>query len=495
MTTIVHISDLHFGADHLFKSTDRDSLLTVLAKDIRQTVGQQPDCVVISGDLTTHGDPDGLKSAATFVKELAANLGVELNSFVIVPGNHEVDWPAVDNEKKRPTHTQDDLVRVGLANYKAFVVEAVFGRARDEFLTTFWSDGNVFVLGMNSCYFESRDNAGVGYINPAQLDLAEAEYKDRWERCHTRIAVLHHHLVPVTHANWRPDPRETSLTLNAPDILEWLAKHGFQIVLHGHQHQPFCATEVRRPYGREPYEVTVLGVGSVSARVDRLGPVRRNQYEIIQVTEGTARVLWRLGNSNAPNAFEDNRILDLPLKPVPPAVQLKVQGLGIQDFLWFNEIHWRDYFAKARDVEVYTLSGGELLRTHIDIVRNFVKRGGTKLSFLFYDVSDNDGLKLFDDHFEEPPNTRKGKLTTALNEIAKLRKDVAASSSIEVRFVRGPLKFRYSFYRFDDTYLYVPYKVQGLRTGAIPVLVLRAGEFLSRYILPDVEYLRMESKT
>lgn len=60
MAIIVQISDLHFGADHFFDPKDPDSLQSVLVRDLRE-LDVRPDCVVVSGDFTTQGDPNGLR--------------------------------------------------------------------------------------------------------------------------------------------------------------------------------------------------------------------------------------------------------------------------------------------------------------------------------------------------------------------------------------------------------------------------------------------------
>ena len=45
-----------------------------------------------------------------------------------------------------------------------------------------------------------------------------------------RVAVLHHHLIPFS------GRRDESTTRNAYEVLTRLIKHGFSLVLHGHQH-------------------------------------------------------------------------------------------------------------------------------------------------------------------------------------------------------------------------------------------------------------------
>ena len=55
-----------------------------------------------------------------------------------------------------------------------------------------------------------------------------------------RLAVLHHHLLPVNNWDWgttKKAPRPT-VTLDATDVLRELDRLGVRLVLHGHRHQP-----------------------------------------------------------------------------------------------------------------------------------------------------------------------------------------------------------------------------------------------------------------
>jgi 3',5'-cyclic AMP phosphodiesterase CpdA len=488
MPTILHLSDLHFGTDHYFKEGDGETLRSVLVRDVKG-LGVKPDCVVISGDLTTHGEPDGLTQAARFVRHLSGDLGVPVASFVIVPGNHDVQWPAIEERKKTP-HKARDLALAGLESYKKGVVEELFPRVRDEFLTTYWTDQGLFVLGLNSCHFEGADHAGVGYVDPEQLKRARDDLGDKWEHCATRIAVLHHHLVPVTHTNMRPDPADRSLTLNAPDILSWLASNGFNVVLHGHQHQPFCAREVRYMKSGGDYGVIVLGAGSASVRAERLGRVAKNHYQIIEFTSGRAMVRSRAQHSDSPGDFEVYQDLDLPVKSLPVALARSVRDMGLCGFLWFDQVQWEPLFEQAKDVEVFALSARFLLDHKIETLRGFLRRDGTRLTLFVYDPKVEDELALFDDHFKVPHGDRRTKIEGVLREIEALRAEPQTRGQIDVRLVRGPLLLKYTYYRFDDLLLYVPYRISSYRSPAgIPVFAVRSGTLEDRFFAPDRKFL------
>jgi predicted phosphodiesterase len=500
MATLLHISDLHFGADHFYKPGDGVTLRDALVKDLRDKVACQPDCVIISGDLTTHGNKKGLDEATAFVKGLAFDLKLDFDDFVIVPGNHEVDWEKVEGLKKRTKKTPKDfanrLSEVGLTNYKNRVFRKIYGgHVPDKFLTTKWSKDGVFVLGLNSCQFEGPDYPGVGFVAPEQLDWAKSEFHKEWKDCTTRIAVLHHHLVPVTHSSFRPDPskKSVSVTLNAPDILKWLADNGFQIALHGHQHQPFSATEVRHSDDDRSFSVVVLGVGSAGA--NRLGWIQRNHYQLIDVSNVRATVHSRTRHSNAPGSFEHYKKLELPLQSNSPALDLRVQEIGLHDFFWFDEVPWSRYFKGANQVEIFALRAAFLFDSQIETVRQFLRREGTTLTLIVHDPADEKAMEWFDQQFGEVRGTRKRKIEEVLNEVKKLRKEAETRGKIDVRFIRGPHKLKYTYYRFDDTILFVPYRVLVTRgPNAIPTFVFGKGSLAEKYLRPDSSFLLKDSK-
>src|ERR1700733_2486813 len=76
-TTIVHISDLHFPARKLDQPK-------ALADSI---ASQNPDLIVVSGDLTRSGRHCEFREAAKFLGELPVPK-------IVVAGNHDVPVPA-----------------------------------------------------------------------------------------------------------------------------------------------------------------------------------------------------------------------------------------------------------------------------------------------------------------------------------------------------------------------------------------------------------------
>ena len=78
MTTIVHISDLHFGRPAV--SETLESLKSFVAK-------LDPDAVAVSGDLTQRCTNREFVMAREYLEEIG-----EISPYVVIPGNHDIRW-------------------------------------------------------------------------------------------------------------------------------------------------------------------------------------------------------------------------------------------------------------------------------------------------------------------------------------------------------------------------------------------------------------------
>jgi len=141
-----------------------------------------------------------------------------------------------------------------------------------------------------------------------------------------RVAVLHHHLVPVTWMESRPNLDHPSLTLNTERVLSWLSENGFQVVLHGHQHQPFCAAEVRFGKSKKRFarsEIVILGAGSAGAKPVRLDHgLGRIHYQLLSVVPGQIELHSRMADGEMFTRFEYHQRLSIPLRPGMNSPQL-----------------------------------------------------------------------------------------------------------------------------------------------------------------------------
>jgi 3',5'-cyclic AMP phosphodiesterase CpdA len=292
---IVHLSDLHFGSHHAFSrqttGTGKNLAVTII-DDLRARYGDVPPAaIILSGDLTWLGTSDEFEWAVELVQQFASAFRLDFRHFVVVPGNHDIQWAEqeADYDRSRPVEVAaDDAQR----NYRDFLSKA-FGLTASEGLAMGrrYILGNyraVDVLGLNSSRLEQRHFAGYGFVNRDSLvkgaDAMGWANDEQDEKL--RMVVVHHHVAPVT-------PREEiagadriySLTLDAGEIIYTALERAVDLVIHGHMHQPFAAW-VSRAADNAPFSplrtLAIHGAGSVGVQGQHLGAIGRNSYTIFE---------------------------------------------------------------------------------------------------------------------------------------------------------------------------------------------------------------------
>lgn len=288
-TTILHISDLHFGKP-LEAPNDRLLCTPEGAKSLADKVfrsyyqiNEAPsiDALIVTGDMTDSARPEEFSLASVFIKHLMEWFTLNSSRLLIIPGNHDVDWNVKDLEQgaqyesfsqfykgikgKDWKHDQPDVVE-----YPMFGTE----------------DCGV-LFGFNSCSVENKLWRGLGYVRPGQMDFAKTWLEDREQTQYSlRIAALHHHIFPVhgyevSHGRFakffdekkEDDRPPISIMLNASNFLRNCSNFGINTILHGHSHAQFIASKTRyfQPYDEgveqpriSSRSVVVIGSGSAS---------------------------------------------------------------------------------------------------------------------------------------------------------------------------------------------------------------------------------------
>jgi 3',5'-cyclic-AMP phosphodiesterase len=183
--TIAQISDLHCGSPHFVPS--------LLERAIAEINEFEPDCVVVSGDLTTDGFRPEYQAAREYLDK------VECPHLIVIPGNH-------------------DSRNVGYVHF-----EELFGE-RSRFVNI---DG-VSIVAIDS----TEPDLDHGTIGRGRYKWIEECFASE---AYLRIFVLHHHLLPVPGTG-----RERNVVHDAGDALECLQRADCHLVLSGHKHVSYA---------------------------------------------------------------------------------------------------------------------------------------------------------------------------------------------------------------------------------------------------------------
>jgi len=233
MRTVVHLSDLHFGAID-------DQRLAPLAAAITEL---SPELVAVSGDLTQRARVREFHQAREFLDGLARPL-------IVVPGNHDV--PLYD----LATRLVDPLGR--------------FYRLIDADPMPVFEDAEIVVIGLNTARSLGGQSGGGRLSRPQVLRAADRLAAARAGTI--KIVVTHHPFdVPPTHATH-------FLVGRAEMAMAEFARVGADLLLAGHLHVSHVGHTAER-YHVDGHSALVIQAGTLSRR----GRGEPNTFNVLRV--------------------------------------------------------------------------------------------------------------------------------------------------------------------------------------------------------------------
>ena len=230
MTTVLHVSDLHFG---------RPAVPAHIAA-LESLVTDQPfDVVAVSGDLSQRARAGEFQRAAVFLRDAG-----RVSRTITVPGNHDVMW------WRAPLGIGDDESLY--ENYRAYIdreLEPVLRVPGATFVGLNTAQGVI----RQTLTWNVRDISIIGHVRRSQIDhiaraFAEAPGGD------LRAVVMHHNPVKGE-LSQRHGLKDTRKVLGA------FAEIGVELVLCGHDHQ-----EAVHAVGETKKGTVVSTAGTVSNR-------------------------------------------------------------------------------------------------------------------------------------------------------------------------------------------------------------------------------------
>ncbi|HEV7745664.1 MAG TPA: metallophosphoesterase [Pyrinomonadaceae bacterium] len=248
--TILHLSDIHFGSDHAFQAKlGIGDLITIALRNI--TKGGPIDLVVVSGDLTSEGTEDEFRQADEFLFSVAQTLEIDVNRFVIVPGNHDIyRREEVGRRFSKFVEFLDGFYRRSADPMVAFSRYPDLYDVHREWLhwdakkhseqslysISIYDELETVVIGLNSVISSGELRLDLSKIEPKQL-ISVSDALDELgspRSNYFRVAVFHHNpfVVPSFSAEGEPE----RVVRNPALVLHELIKNQVRLVLHGHSH-------------------------------------------------------------------------------------------------------------------------------------------------------------------------------------------------------------------------------------------------------------------
>ncbi|MEZ6024103.1 MAG: metallophosphoesterase [Hyphomonadaceae bacterium] len=190
---LVHLTDLHFGCED-------EAALIAAAKYV---AAQQPDLVIVTGDISRNGLRSELDAACAWMRALPVPV-------MLTPGNHDVPY-------------YEPLGRL-IAPWRRYE------RAARGICTAPWHTPDWSIVPINTARaWQLRLNWAQGEISRGQTAIAAAELQAAAPGA-LRIIITHHPL------DWPNDAPIKGVTRGGQTALEHLIDAGAELFLSGHLH-------------------------------------------------------------------------------------------------------------------------------------------------------------------------------------------------------------------------------------------------------------------
>ena len=274
MTTLVHISDLHFGRPAVAERLD------ALREFI---VENRPDAVAVSGDLTQRCSNKEFAHARAYLDSLG-----ETAPYVVIPGNHDIRWLG---------SVARNLGLAGLFREQAhnFKYSRYLKHVSDDLSPSLEVPGAV-IAGVNTAHGITRgsitrrfrDLGVIGQVKHADMVRVREIFENAAPDA-ARIVMIHHNPI-------RGELSGRHGLANTEQALHAFSDLGTELILCGHDHQDAIHTIERGAHG-----LIISTAGTIS---NRIRPGRESSFNLVDVDDHELRITahtWRQGRGFVPS--------------------------------------------------------------------------------------------------------------------------------------------------------------------------------------------------
>jgi 3',5'-cyclic AMP phosphodiesterase CpdA len=245
VSTILHLSDLHFGKPFL---PDVAEAALAYAHELK------PDVVAVSGDLTQRARAEQFQQAAEYLEKFRAPV-------VVTPGNHDVPFYRIWSRFLSPYR-----------HYRRHISDELNSVTELSGLT---------IVTLNS---SRRFTLTNGRIRRSQLEFAARAF-ERADTSAVRVVVTHHHLAPA------PDFIGGTVMPYARRAMERFTRLNVDLILAGHMHRSYVGSSLDFfPGDVRRRGIAIVQCGTTTSRRGRGRERFKNTLNVIRIEEGTIRV-------------------------------------------------------------------------------------------------------------------------------------------------------------------------------------------------------------
>ena len=260
MTTLAHVSDLHFGRPAVAERLDA-------LKEFIATV--EPDAIAVSGDLTQRCSNKEFRRARAYLDALGKTA-----PYVVIPGNHDIRWLGA---------VARNLGLAGLFREQAHNFKySRFIKHISEDLSPSLEVPGAVIAGVNTAHGITRgsitrrfrDLGVIGHVKHADVERVRKAFESAAPDA-ARVVMLHHNPI-------RGELSGRHGLANTEQALHAFADLGTELILCGHDHLQAIHNVERGVHG-----LVISTAGTIS---NRLRPGRASSFNLVNIDERSLRI-------------------------------------------------------------------------------------------------------------------------------------------------------------------------------------------------------------
>ena len=164
--------------------------------------------------------------------------------------------------------------------------------------------------------------------------------------------------------------------------------------------------------------------------------------------------------------------------------------VGVGDY-YLQNVPWTDRIGAAKKIDISMAYGETWRNTYDHILREFVRRPGTRLRLILPDPRDSDAVREMARRFACTTADVQDKIVATTKAFDGYRQMADPTAGIDVRFRAGIPTFTY--YRFDQHMVITMYSNRRDRTSEVPIIQITGGR-LAKFLRDDFEAMLEQSQ-
>lgn len=198
-----------------------------------EVISQNPDILIISGDLTNNGEEESHQKLAEKLKRIEDTSDTRI---YVIPGNHDINNPWARGFEGNDQYVATNISAKEFRSiYKDFGFNEAISKDKSSLSYLAAPSEDLWLLMLDTCEYDRNDEIGYpmtnGQLTEATLEWVRKCSKLAEEKNAELVAVMHHNLFNhnyVMHYGYTLD--------NGEEVYKVLQECGIKLALSGHMH-------------------------------------------------------------------------------------------------------------------------------------------------------------------------------------------------------------------------------------------------------------------